>query len=465
MRLDRLLTELNIGTRSQVKDYLKKKLVTVNGMVQMRPETQISAQTDVICFRGRELHYEEYQYFMLNKPQGVVSATRDALSETVLSLLPSDHRNDLFPAGRLDKDTEGLLLITNDGELAHQLLSPKRHAWKTYLVKMAHSLSKEQLQALEEGLDIGDDEPTQPAIAVPLREQMEGEWLRLSISEGRFHQVKRMLLAVDNEVLFLKRVRFGPLHLDPALAPGQCRRLTEEEIELLKHAAQIQATKKAMLNGKKAVIFDLDGSLVDSMWIWPEIDQEYLARFGIDMPKAGKEREELRYAIEGMSCYETALYFQEKYGIQDSAEKMQEDWNEMAWEKYEKEVPLKEGVLEFIKGCQKEGILLGIATSNTRQLVETVLNTHGIREAFSVIATGSEVTKGKPAPDIYLHVAELLQAEPADCLVFEDIVAGIQAGKNAGMTVCAVADPDSEAYLEQKKQAADYFTEDFFDFF
>ena len=464
IRLDKLLTELNIGSRSQVKDYLRQGMVTVNGETIRRPELKVEPDTDRITFAGKALHYEKFQYYLLNKPANVVSATRDALSETVLSLLPPEHREDLFPVGRLDKDTEGLLLITNDGELAHELLSPKRHVTKTYLVQMAHPISEEERLRLEDGLDIGDETPTKPARAVVLTDCGEGDWLRLSISEGRYHQVKRMLQAIGNEVLYLKRVRFGALRLDEALKPGECRRLTEEEISDLKSSQRIIQEKQKLIAGKKAVIFDLDGSLVDSMWVWPRIDQEYLARFGIEMPLEGKEREELRSAIEGMSCLETALHFQKQFGISDSTDQMIADWNAMAWDKYEKEVPLKDGIPEFLEGCRKQGILLGIATSNMRELVENVLKTHGILDQFAVIATGSEVTKGKPAPDIYLHVAQMLGVKPEECLVFEDIIPGIQAGKNAGMTVCAVADADSALYKEQIREAADYYTEDFYDF-
>lgn len=465
MRLDKLLAELNIGTRSQVKEFLRQKLVTVNGEVVTRPECKVDPKADQISFRGTPFFYEPFQYYLLNKPGGVVSATRDRLSDTVISLLPQEARRDLFPVGRLDKDTEGLLLLTNDGELAHRLLSPKKHVSKTYLALLEKPLSESDRQLLEEGVDIGEEEKTLPAQAILLNDKKDGIWLRLTITEGRYHQVKRMLEAVGNRVLYLKRIRFGPLSLDKDLSEGACRAMTLEEISALKNAGAIREEKHGLIEGKKAVIFDLDGSLVDSMWIWPAIDCEYLARFGFHVPVVSKERDAIRRAIEGKSFHETAIYFKENFGLPDSIEKMKEDWNQMAWDKYENEVPLKDGVLEFLENCKKRGILLGIASSNSRELVENVLKAHGVREFFSVIATGSEITKGKPAPDIYLHVAERLGVDPSDCLVFEDIVPGIQAGKSAGMTVCAVADQDSECFLEEKKAAADAFIEDFYDFF
>lgn len=213
--------------------------------------------------------------------------------------------------------------------------------------------------------------------------------------------------------------------------------------------------KHEMLKGIEAVIFDLDGSLVDSMWLWRAIDIEYLGRFGIPLP------ERLQNEIEGMSFHETAVYFKERFLIPDSLDQIKEDWNRMAWDKYAKEVPLKPGIREFLDGCRARGIRLGIATSNSRELVENVVLVHGLKDYFSCILTGSEIKRGKPAPDIYLEVAGCLGVEPIKCLVFEDIIPGIQAGKNAGMRVCAVEDEYSLDQREDKMSLADYFVEDF----
>lgn len=206
-----------------------------------------------------------------------------------------------------------------------------------------------------------------------------------------------------------------------------------------------------MLNDIKAVIFDLDGSLVDSMWMWRDIDIEYLGKFGIELPS------DLQRRIEGMSFSETAVYFKEFFSIPDSIEQMKEDWNRMAWDKYLHEVPLKEGVHEFLTECRERGILLGIATSNSRQLVENIADVHGLHNFFQCIITGCEVERGKPAPDIYLKVAQILNVTPCKCLVFEDIVPGIQAGKSAGMRVCAVEDDYSIDSTDAKKALADYY--------
>ncbi len=205
----------------------------------------------------------------------------------------------------------------------------------------------------------------------------------------------------------------------------------------------------------KAVIFDLDGSLVDSMWIWRAIDIEYLGRFGIALP------DKLQADIEGMSFSETAAYFKKRFALPDDLEKIKADWNSMAWEKYEREVPLKRGVTELLDYCKAQDIFLGIATSNSRQLVETVVQAHHLESYFDCIMTACEVEKGKPAPDIYLAVADVLQVDPAECLVFEDIVPGIQAGLNAGMRVCAVYDQYSAYQDEEKRRLADYYTYEF----
>lgn len=213
-----------------------------------------------------------------------------------------------------------------------------------------------------------------------------------------------------------------------------------------------------MLNNIDAVIFDLDGSLVDSMWIWEQIDIEYLGRFGIELP------ENLQYEIEGKSFSETAHFFKERFQIPDSIQTIKDDWNKMAWDKYSYEVPLKNGVDLFLEYCKANGIKLGIATSNSRELVTNITAVHSLEGYFDCIMTGCDVEKGKPAPDIYLAVANKLQVEPPRCLVFEDIIPGIMAGKAAGMRVCAVEDLYSERQRAEKKKLADYYIEDYMDF-
>lgn len=212
-----------------------------------------------------------------------------------------------------------------------------------------------------------------------------------------------------------------------------------------------------MWKNKKAVIFDLDGTLVDSMWMWYDIDVEYLGRFGIEVP------DRLQADIEGMSFSETAVYFKERFNIPDPIDKIKDDWNKMAWDKYTNEVPMKQGAPDFIKACRERGILLGIATSNSRELVENIIAVHDLKGDFACIMTGCDVNKGKPAPDIYLAVANALNVAPADCLVFEDIIPGIQAGKSAGMEVCAIEDEYSVYQLDKKAALADYFIKDYFE--
>lgn len=214
-----------------------------------------------------------------------------------------------------------------------------------------------------------------------------------------------------------------------------------------------------MLQNTDAVIFDLDGSLVDSMWMWREIDIEYLGGFGIPLP------EDLQTRIEGMSFHETAVYFKEHFPIPDSLDKIKSDWNKMAWDKYTNEVPLKPGIPEFLEWCRAHGIRLGIATSNSRELVENIARVHNLRGYFSSIVTGCDVKKGKPSPDVYLAVAEELGVAPNRCLVFEDIVPGIQAGKNAGMRVCAVEDAYSAEARGQKRALADYYIQTYTELF
>lgn len=211
------------------------------------------------------------------------------------------------------------------------------------------------------------------------------------------------------------------------------------------------------LDGKKAIIFDLDGTLIDSMWMWKAIDIEYLGRYGLPCPA------ELQKEIEGMSFSETAVYFKEHFRIPDSLEEIKQAWVEMSIEKYRSEVPLKPGAREFLEHITSRGIKAGIATSNGWAMVDAVLDSLDIRKYFQVIATACEVAAGKPAPDVYLYVAERLGERLEDCAVFEDVPAGILAGKRAGMTVFAVEDEFSEEMREEKRALADDYITDYFE--
>lgn len=212
-----------------------------------------------------------------------------------------------------------------------------------------------------------------------------------------------------------------------------------------------------MLKDIDAIIFDVDGTIADSMWMWKQIDVEYLGRFGIELPK------DLQKNIEGMSFRETAVYFKEHFQIPDDIEKMMSDWNEMAAHKYRYEIPLKKGVREFLNICKKKNIAMGIATSNSVELLNYFLKAHELHNYFEVVITGSDGLRGKPAPDMYLEAAKRLAVKPEKCLVFEDIMPGILAGKRAGMRVCAVDDVYSNYITDKKIEEADYFIKSFED--
>ena len=218
---------------------------------------------------------------------------------------------------------------------------------------------------------------------------------------------------------------------------------------------KIQDSIRNRIHNKKAFLFDLDGTLVDSMWIWESIDVEYLDRFGLELP------EDLHSCIEGMSFSEPAQYFKERFSIPDTLEKMKSDWNRMAWEKYTQEVPLKSGIREFLRYHRARGVKMAVATSNSRELAEAVIAVHGLTDTFDVIVTGCDVAHGKPFPDVYLEAAVRLGVDPSECLVFEDVVAGIQAGRSAGMEVAAVEDAYSLYQERQKKELADLYIADY----
>lgn len=205
-----------------------------------------------------------------------------------------------------------------------------------------------------------------------------------------------------------------------------------------------------MLNNKKAVIFDLDGTLLDSMWFWRQIDIDYLGSMNKELP------EDLQSEIAGMSFSETAIYFKQRFELSESLEEIKHTWNCMAEEKY-RNVTCKPGALQFVQDLKKAGIKTGIATSNSIELATIGIEAAGLLPYLDEIHTSCEVRTGKPAPDIYLHVAKCLGVEPADCLVFEDIKEGLMAGKAAGMTVCAVEDAFSASEREEKRKLADYY--------
>lgn len=217
----------------------------------------------------------------------------------------------------------------------------------------------------------------------------------------------------------------------------------------------MQLQSGSVMDGIQAVIFDLDGTLIDSMWMWKQIDIDYLAKHGYPLP------DDLQSSIEGMSFSETAVYFKERFALSDPLDVIKAEWNRMAYDIYVNDVPLKDGVLEFLQYLKANGIKTGIATSNSRELLLAVLESLNITQYFDEIHTSCEVTRGKPAPDIYLLVAKCLDVSPEHCLVFEDIIPGIQAGKAAGMQVCAVNDDFSINEEEEKKAAADWFIDSF----
>ena len=233
LRLDRFLAEAGCGTRSEVKKMILKGQVTVNQAACRKPETKIDIDRDLVMLSGTAVQLRRGAvWYLMNKPAGFITATEDQRERTVMELVP-DAGKGLFPVGRLDKDTEGLLLVTNDGAAAHRLLSPAKHVPKTYYVEAEGRLGEEELTRLREGVDIGEEKPTRRAEAEPLPEKDGRSRLLLTISEGKFHQVKRMLHAVGCEVVYLKRVSMGGLSLPEDLKTGECRLLTEEELKRL----------------------------------------------------------------------------------------------------------------------------------------------------------------------------------------------------------------------------------------
>lgn len=235
IRLDKYLADMGCGTRQEVKKFIRSGQVSVDGIVVKKPETKVEQTVQEVFLNGEKVGYVSFEYYMLNKPAGVISATEDQGCQTVVDLIKDKKRKDLFPVGRLDKDTEGLLLITNDGALAHRLLSPKKHVDKCYFARICGKVTEEDVRSFEKGVNIGSQE--QPEITMPGKLEIitsdDISKIRLTIQEGKFHQVKRMFQAVGKEVIYLKRLRMGTLILDENLGIGEYRPLTKEELEKL----------------------------------------------------------------------------------------------------------------------------------------------------------------------------------------------------------------------------------------
>ena len=235
MRIDKLLANSGFGTRTEVKKLLKSGVIIVDGKMIKDGSSHVDPVSSTVSVAGEDIVYKEFVYYMMNKPQGYISATEDRYLKTVLDLLaPEDIAKGLFPAGRLDRDTEGFLLLTNDGQLAHQLLSPKKHVPKTYFARIDGEVTPDDIETFKLGVTLEDGYETKPADLVILMSGQESE-IRLTITEGKFHQVKRMFEAVGKKVVFLKRVSMGRLQLDSSLNLGEYRELTENEIHLIQN--------------------------------------------------------------------------------------------------------------------------------------------------------------------------------------------------------------------------------------
>ena len=245
-RLDKILADSGLGTRSSVRDLIKSGTVKVNGISEKDPGKKVDTDMDEIIVRGELIDFRDKVYYMLNKPAGVITATEDKKQTTVIDLIKDKKRRDLFPVGRLDKDTVGLLLITNDGDLAHRLLAPGKHVKKTYLVRVDGIITDEIKSGIEKGVDIGDEKLTAPAelreiklledadVTAAGKQAADGaSEAEITITEGRYHEIKRMFEAFGLNVIYLKRLSMGGLKLDPDLQEGQWKILSEEEIVLL----------------------------------------------------------------------------------------------------------------------------------------------------------------------------------------------------------------------------------------
>lgn len=240
IRIDKYLADMGKGTRSELKKMIRGGAVTIDGVVVKKPEEKVIPGEQKVFLAGTEVGYSKMEYYVLNKPAGCVSATEDNVHKTVMDYIISDRKSELFPVGRLDLDTEGLLLITNDGPLAHALLSPRHHVEKTYIATLNAPATEEMVEQFKNGIEIGEKNPTLPAKLKILSDRQA----EITISEGKFHQVKRMFHAVGREVVALRRIQMGSLRLEESLLPGKYRALTEEELTALRMEAGMSGSDR-----------------------------------------------------------------------------------------------------------------------------------------------------------------------------------------------------------------------------
>ena len=234
MRIDKMLSNCGVGSRKDVKEFVKFGRITVDGQIIKKSDVKIDPYVNVICLDGKKIEYKEFIYLIMNKPAGVISATEDKKEKTVIDILPEEYKKfNVFPVGRLDKDTVGLLILTNDGDFAHNTLSPKKHVWKKYFATVSGIVTEEDIVKFSEGIIFENGEVCKSAKLEICEINGNNTNVLVEISEGKFHQVKKMFKVVGKEVLFLKRVKFGGLDLDKNLTEGKTRELTEKEFELI----------------------------------------------------------------------------------------------------------------------------------------------------------------------------------------------------------------------------------------
>lgn len=443
MRADKLLAAAGVGTRTEVKKIIRAGRFKRDDIPIQNPQEKLDPETMQLTLDGAPFDFAAKEYWILNKPAGVLSATEDRRHETVISYMGLQ-RKGLVPCGRLDIDTEGLLLVTDDGALVHRLLAPSQQVSKQYEVHYTGHLPPDAAARIAAGITLEDG-----TCLLPGQLDVAENPALLTIFEGKFHEVKRMFAALGCPVEKLRRLSMGPLRLsDLGLKTGEFRKLSPAEERCLLDFAAKRGMARFAFEDYDAVIFDLDGTLVDSMGHWKEIDRIYLARFGIKAP------ENLSQLLGGMGIGEVAEYFQKHFHIPDNKDKMLRDWEELSIDRYAKDTPMKPGALPFLQELKRQKLKLAIATSNARPMVDAVLRAHGIADYFDAIITGTDVEKGKPDPEVYLKAAERLGTVPSRCAVFEDLPEGIQAGLSAGMRVYAVEDSFSASCREEKLQLA-----------
>ncbi len=427
MRLDKYLADCNVASRREAKKIIRTGVVTVNGEIVENTGENVDEKTAVVCVNGEKLFYKRFVYIMLNKPAGCVSAREDKRYPTVLDYIDDYYKPfDIFPVGRLDVDTEGLLLITNDGKFAHSMLSPHKNVYKRYFAVTDRPMEEADIEKFAAGMEF--KEFTAKSARLELTENPREVYIE--IAEGKYHQVKRMVDRVGKAVNYLKRVAIGPLKLDETLAPGESRELTDEELALLKAIKEKKMDKEI-----KACVFDLDGTLTNTINAIAHFGNEALVKNGFNALPVNDYK---KYVGDGRKVLIERILRANNADIETNYDAVCADYDAGYEADPLYDTDAYEGIRTLLTKLKKRKIKLAVCTNKPDNVAHDVIRQIFGEGVFDFISGVIDGQPTKPAPDSALRAAAALEVTPEECVFIGDTNVDIKTGKNAGMTTVGV---------------------------